>query len=250
MQLARFYFNKAIRWGIIEAQRVRVIAGEPFAKISATTQTVPLSEIKILPPATPSKIVLVGLNYREHAKELHMKLPKAPIIFLKPPSSLIGHGEAIRYPAAVTRLDYEAELALVIKKKAKNVAMRDAKDYILGYTCLNDVTARDLQKKDIQWTRAKSFDAFCPLGPWIETKLEAVPLKIKLYLNGLLKQHSSTANLIFSVDYLISFISGIMTLLPGDVISTGTPPGVGPMKKGDAVEVEIEKIGTLKNYIR
>jgi 2-keto-4-pentenoate hydratase/2-oxohepta-3-ene-1,7-dioic acid hydratase in catechol pathway len=179
-----------------------------------------------------------------------MKVPKEPIIFLKPSSSLAAHKDSIVYPESVGRLDYEAELALVIKRKAKNIPKNKAKDYILGYTCLNDITARDLQAKDGQWTRAKSFDGFCPLGPWLETGIEPSSLRIASYLNGVLKQYSNTANFIFPVDYLVSFISRVMTLSPGDVISTGTPYGVGSMQRGDTIEVDIENIGRLKNHVR
>ncbi|MCF7875116.1 MAG: fumarylacetoacetate hydrolase family protein [Candidatus Omnitrophica bacterium] len=197
----------------------------------------------------PEKIILVGLNYKDHAKEMKMKIPAEPIIFLKPTSALIKNGDKIIYPEGIKRLDYEAELAVVIKKQAKNIPVEAAKDYILGYTCLNDITARDLQKKDGQWTRAKSFDSFCPVGPHIETDLDPHAINIQSYLNGELKQDSNTSNFIFSVDFLISFISKIMTLKPADIISTGTPAGIGPMQKGDQVEVVIEGIGTLKNRV-
>jgi 2-keto-4-pentenoate hydratase/2-oxohepta-3-ene-1,7-dioic acid hydratase in catechol pathway len=178
-----------------------------------------------------------------------MPIPSEPIIFLKPPTAALSHKGKIVYPPGVKRLDYEAELAFVIKKKAKNIPQKDVSKYILGYTCLNDVTARDLQKKDVQWTRAKSFDSFCPVGPWIETDLNPDNLKITCCLNRALKQRSSTSNFIFSVPYLVSFISKVMTLCPGDIISTGTPPGVGPMQKGDRVAVEIEGIGCLENIV-
>jgi len=178
-----------------------------------------------------------------------MDIPKKPIIFLKPSTSIIGHLEPIIYPKMANQVDYEAELALVIKDKVKNVSVKEAPNYILGYTCFNDVTARDLQKKDGQWTRAKSFDTFSPLGPKIISDLDPTNLDIALYLNGELKQSSHTSNLIFSPFYLISFISQIMTLLPGDIIATGTPAGIGPMKIGDKVEVKIEKIGSLINYV-
>ena len=198
----------------------------------------------------PSKIILAGLNYRDHARELKMKIPKAPVIFLKPPTTLISHKGSIIYPQGVKRLDYEAELALVIKRKARNVSVKEAKSCILGFTCLNDVTARDLQKKDGQWTRAKSFDTFCPIGPVIKTGLDTSNLAIQAYLNGKLKQNSNTGDFIFSPQYLVSFISKVMTLLPGDVVSTGTPAGVGPMKKGNQVEVRIEGVGSLINYVK
>ena len=198
----------------------------------------------------PSKIVCVGTNYADHAKELGMKAPaEEPLIFMKPPSSIIYDGEDIIYPRGVTRLDFEAELAIVIKEKCRHIDEAAASGYILGYTCLNDVTARDLQSRDSQWTRYKSFDTFCPIGPWIETGIDPARVKVESYLNGGLKQSSDTGNLIFPAAKLVSFISGIMTLLPGDIISTGTPYGVGPMSPGDEIEVRIEGIGSLKNRI-
>lgn len=197
----------------------------------------------------PTKIVCVGTNYGDHAKELNMKIPEEPLIFLKPPSSIIYDLQEIVYPRGVARLDYEAELAVVIKEMAKDISEEDVSKYILGYTCLNDVTARDLQKKDGQWTRSKSFDTFCPIGPVIETEIDAADVKVESYLNGELKQSSNTHHLIFTVSRLVSFISGIMTLLPGDIISTGTPHGVGPMQPGDTIEIRIEKIGSLKNKV-
>jgi 2-keto-4-pentenoate hydratase/2-oxohepta-3-ene-1,7-dioic acid hydratase in catechol pathway len=172
-----------------------------------------------------------------------------PVIFLKPPTSLIAHGQKIVLPQGVERLDYEAELALVIKKEAKNISPDEAHKYILGFTCLNDVTARDVQKKDGQWTRAKSFDTFCPVGPWLETRFDPSKASVTCRLNGRTRQSSNTSNLIFSVNYLVSFISRVMRLFPGDVISTGTPPGVGAMQPGDRVEIEIEGIGVLENTI-
>ena len=249
MRIVRFEFRKAPRWGIIDSGIVKVLKFPPFEKIVLTNIRIPLNKIKFLPPACPGKIVLAGLNYKDHAKELNMPVPKEPVIFLKPAGALIAHRQNIIYPKLATRVDYEAELAVVIKKKAKSISEKEANKYILGFTCLNDVTERNLQKKDIQWTRAKSFDTFCPLGPWIETKLDCSDLRIRAYLNGLTRQDSSTKNFIFSIEYLVSFISGVMTLLPGDVISTGTPPGVGPMNPGDKIEVEIEGIGKLENKV-
>lgn len=198
----------------------------------------------------PSKIVCVGLNYKDHAKELKMELPSHPIIFLKPPTAVIGDGDAIVYPDWMTKnLHYEAELGIVIGKQAYRIAEKDAPQYIQGYCCANDVTARDLQNLDGQWTRAKSFDTFCPLGPKIVKDIDPNKLDIKLLLNGQVKQHSNTEQMIFKPAYLVSFISKIMTLLPGDVIITGTPPGVGPMQKGDEVAVEIEGLGKLANRV-
>lgn len=205
--------------------------------------------MKINIPDSAKKIVLVGLNYKKHAKELGMEIPKEPILFLKPPSALIKTGQDIVYPSGVDRIDYEAELAIIIKKKAKDICEEDVRDYILGYTCLNDVTARNLQKKDGQWMRAKSFDTFCPLGPFVQTDLNPDSLKIQTFVNGEMKQNSNTADFIFSVDYIVSFISKVMTLEAGDVISTGTPEGVGPMHRGDKVEVVIEGIGSLENRV-
>ncbi len=250
MRIIRFLYNKNIHWGLIKEDCAVILKGEPFKNIKLTAKKVPLTKIKLLPPATPTKIVLAGLNYKDHAKELKMPLPKNPILFLKPITTLIAHGEPIIYPKGVGQLDYEGELAIIIKKKGKDIKPKDVSRYILGYTCLNDVTARDLQKTDGQWTRSKSFDTFCPLGPWIETSIDPRNIAIRLWLNGILKQSSSTKEFIFNVDYLVSFISKAMTLYPGDVVSTGTPFGVGPMKKGDSVEVEIENIGKLSNYIK
>lgn len=197
----------------------------------------------------PTKIICASSNYREHAEELKLKISQEPLIFLKPPSSIIYNLQNIIYPARVKRLDYEAELAVVIKKKARNIAREDAFKYILGYTCLNDITARDLQQGDGQWTRSKSFDTFCPIGPAIETDLDLSNLKVESYLNGGLRQSSVVSSMIFSVSSLISFISGVMTLFPDDIISTGTPPGVGSMRPGDIIEIKIDKIGVLRNKV-
>jgi 2-keto-4-pentenoate hydratase/2-oxohepta-3-ene-1,7-dioic acid hydratase in catechol pathway len=206
-------------------------------------------EVKILPPIQPSKVVCVGLNYQDHAEELNMDLPEEPILFLKPPTTVIGHEDTIMYPYQSHQVDYEAELAVVIGREARFVSQEDAFNYIAGYTVLNDVTARDLQQKDGQWTRAKSFDTFCPLGPWVETEMDPSNQNISLKLNDTIKQNSNTKNMIFSVDELVEYISNIMTLNPGDVIATGTPPGVGPMKVGNVVEVTVEGIGTLRNEV-
>ena len=208
-----------------------------------------LNSLKILPPVTPSKIVCVGLNYRDHAKELNMDIPTEPVLFIKPSTAVIGHLDPIIYPPSSNQVDYEAELAVVISRKAHNINGEDAGRYINGYTVLNDVTARDLQSKDGQWTRAKSFNTFCPIGPCIETDINPNKVDISLRLNGEVKQNSNTKNMIFNSEELVTFISHIMTLNPGDLIATGTPPGVGPMKVGDIVEVEVEGIGSLKNFI-
>jgi 2-keto-4-pentenoate hydratase/2-oxohepta-3-ene-1,7-dioic acid hydratase in catechol pathway len=210
-----------------------------------------LSELRILPPVSPTKIVCVGLNYRDHAKELSMEIPKTPVLFLKPPSAVIGHEDKIIYPPSSSRVDYEAELAVVICKRCKNISAERAEDVIAGYTCFNDVTARDLQQKDGQWTRAKSFDTFASLGPYLATpdELDISDAKITCRVNGETRQESNTSNLIFDIPYLIEFITEIMTLEVGDVIATGTPSGVGEMHRGDTVEVEIQGIGTLRNEV-
>jgi 2-keto-4-pentenoate hydratase/2-oxohepta-3-ene-1,7-dioic acid hydratase in catechol pathway len=197
----------------------------------------------------PSKIIAIGLNYYDHARELKMPVPDHPIMFIKPASAVIMNGGSIIYPRQSKNVHYEGELAMVIGKKAKNVKKSDANKYIKGFTCANDVTARDLQNIDGQWTRAKSFDTFCPLGPRIIKNIDPMNLNIRTRINGKTKQNSNTKNMIFNVYELVSFVSSVMTLLPGDVILAGTPPGVGPLKIGDIVEVEIEKIGILKNMV-
>jgi 2-keto-4-pentenoate hydratase/2-oxohepta-3-ene-1,7-dioic acid hydratase in catechol pathway len=249
MKLVRFRSNRKIRVGVLDGNEIVELKSSLFGNAIYGTQRFPVTRVSLLAPTIPSKIVAVGLNYKDHAKELDMPLPKEPLIFLKPPSSVIGHEQPIEYPRMVRRLDYEAELAVVVKKTAKNISERQARSYILGYTCCNDVTARDLQKRDVQWTRAKSFDTFSPLGPCIETDLDPLNVMIRLYKNGVLKQSSPTTNLIFSPYKLLSFISHIMVLLPGDVIATGTPKGVGPMRRGDCIEITIDGIGTLKNQV-
>ena len=198
----------------------------------------------------PTKVVLVGLNYRDHAKELKMRLPEEPILFLKPPTAVIGPEDDIIYPAQTERVDYEAELAVVIKDKCKDIEPDEVMEHVEGFTCLNDVTARDLQRKDMQWTRAKSFDTFCPVGPLIVKDIEPNSVKIQSFLNGELRQDSNTSNFIFNVEELVSFTSKVMTLLPGDIVATGTPSGIGAMKRGDTIEIKIEGIGTLRNYVR
>ena len=198
----------------------------------------------------PTKIVCVGLNYKAHAKELNMNIPEEPLLFLKPTSSIILDKEFIVYPKSSTRVDYEGELAVVISKTSKKLSYKDAKDAVLGFSIANDVTARDLQKKDIQFTRSKSFDSFCPIGPVITKDIDPFNISIKTYLNGELKQSGHTSDMIFDVYEIISFVSHIMTLYPHDIIITGTPPGVGPMNIGDTVKIEIEGIGTLTNTVK
>lgn len=245
MRLLRFRKEGKIHYGILQGEEVMELKdmegkGERIFRIG---------EVEILPPCIPSKIVAIGLNYRDHADEMGKPLPEEPLIFMKPGSAVIGPGEDIVYPKASKRVDYEAELALVIGKRAHRVSREEAADYILGYTCFNDVTARDLQRKDVQYTRAKGFDTFAPIGPWIETEVEPQDLLVEAYLNGERRQSSTTAGMIFDVFYLVSFISHVMTLLPGDVIATGTPSGVGPMAVGDEIEIRISGIGSLVNRV-
>jgi 2-keto-4-pentenoate hydratase/2-oxohepta-3-ene-1,7-dioic acid hydratase in catechol pathway len=241
--IGRFKYEDEVFYG-------KVIGDKVVVDRVLFCDTYQLSDLELLPPSQPSKIICVGLNYMDHAKELGMPLPENPIIFLKPPSALIGHLGNIIYPDHATQVDYEAELAIVINKRCRNILAENSEDVIMGYTCFNDVTARDLQKKDTQWTRSKSFDTFAPLGPYIvEPTFDVGNLAIKTRVNGKIRQNSSTSNLIFNIPTIIEFISGIMTLEKGDIISTGTPPGVGELTIGDVVEVEIENIGSLINRV-
>ena len=249
MKIVRYQEGKRIHWGILEEKVVRQMKGDPFGQVKPASKTRNVEDVRLLSPCLPSKIVAVGLNYRDHAEEMKLVLPTEPLLFLKPSTSVVGPDEPIVYPASVDRVDYEAELAVVMGKVAKAVPVEKAADTILGYTCLNDVTARNLQAKDGQWTRSKGFDTFAPVGPWIETEIDPSHLEISGYLNGKRQQHSNTTQLIFNPLQLVSFISHIMTLLSGDVIATGTPSGIGPMAVGDRIDVVIEGIGTLSNTI-
>lgn len=208
-----------------------------------------LDELSLLPPLMPGKLVCVGRNYAAHAAEHQAAVPDEPMLFLKPPSAVIAHRAPIELPANVGRVDHEAELAVIIGRRARHVRREDALDYVLGYTCANDVSARDYQKKDGQWGRAKGFDTFCPLGPVIATDLDPARLAVRAVLNGELRQNGNTADMVFDVPFLIAFISAIMTLEPGDVILTGTPEGVSPIAPGDVVEIEVEGIGALRNPV-
>ncbi len=249
MKIVRFAAGGKVRYGILGSQSIQVIEGTPFRSIRSTDQHYRPGEVKLLSPCVPSKVVCLGLNYLSHAEETNAPLPKTPLIFLKPSTSVIGTGDKIVYPAMSSRVDYEGELGVVMKKRAWHVLAGDALDYVLGYTCFNDVTARDLQSADGQWTRAKGFDTFAAVGPCIETELDPGSAGVETFLNGELKQQGNTSDLIYSVPELISFVSSVMTLLPGDIIATGTPSGIGPMHPGDTVEVRIGSIGTLRNYV-
>lgn len=249
MKIYRFAAGNKVRYGVAESDTITELEGDVFFQYDLTDETHKLDEVTLLSPCKPSKIVAIGLNYRSHAQELGMELPDEPMLFLKPATAVIGPGEDICYPPMSQRVDYEAELAVVIGKRAKNIKESNAEDYIFGYTCINDVTARDLQKKDIQFTRSKCFDTFAPIGPCIETELDPGRVKVESYLNGELRQSGNTRDLVFPVARVVSFISQVMTLLPGDVIATGTPFGVGPMAVGDTIEVVVEGIGRLKNRV-
>jgi 2-keto-4-pentenoate hydratase/2-oxohepta-3-ene-1,7-dioic acid hydratase in catechol pathway len=252
MRIVRFELTGRTGYGILAGEKIDVLWSTPYdgGLNNTVGEIMSLPAVKLLAPCEPSKIVALGLNYRDHAAEFGHPIPAEPLIFLKPSSAVIGPDDDIVYPAMSRRVDYEAELAVVIGRTCSNVREEEAQDYILGYTCINDVTARDLQQTDGQWTRAKGFDTFAPLGPWIETAIpDPSNLTVEAYLNGQRRQHSNTKNMIFGVAAQVSFISRIMTLLPGDVIATGTPSGIGPMQPGDVVEIRVEGIGTLRNQI-
>ena len=251
MRIVRFQMAGAEpQYGWLRDDMVGMIEGDVFGKFKRAEAHTPIGQVRLLTPCTPSKIVCVGRNYVEHAKELGNDVPQIPLIFLKPPSSILNPGEAILLPPQSKQVEHEAELVVVIGKRGRNVTAEDAKKYILGYTVGNDVTARDLQKTDDQWTRAKGFDTFCPFGPWIDTEFDISDAVITCKVNGQPRQMASTRDVVFSVPMLIAYISSVMTLEPGDLIFTGTPSGVGPLKAGDEVVVEIEGLGALKNPVR
>ncbi|MBB3730980.1 MULTISPECIES: fumarylacetoacetate hydrolase family protein [Nonomuraea] len=250
MRIARFSTGDEVVFGVVEGDVISTIAGHPFNQIQFTGERYPLAEVRLLAPMLPSKVIAIGRNYAEHAKELGNEVPEEPLIFMKPSTSVVGHGDAIAYPTSQSeRVDFEGELAVVIGRLCREVPAERAKDVIFGYTCANDVTARDLQKKDVQFTRAKGFDTFCPIGPWIETDLDASDLALTTTVNGEIRQSGRTSQLINDIPALVAYVSAVMTLIPGDVILTGTPAGVGPMEIGDEVSVGIEGIGTLTNKV-
>lgn len=255
MKIIRFLKEGKIKTGLLEDNSIIELTCSSIEALNKSSiekfiTDSKYKDVKITIPVSPSKVVCVGLNYKDHAEELKMDIPSEPIIFLKPSTAVIGHLDSIIYPQSSNQLDYEAEMGIVICKEAKGVKSDNAGEFIGGYTVFNDVTARDLQKKDGQWTRAKSFDTFAPVGPCIETDLDPMDQNISLKLNGEVKQISNTRNMIFDVYELVEFISNIMTLKPGDVIATGTPPGVGQMQRGDRVEVEIDDVGVLRNFVK
>jgi 2-keto-4-pentenoate hydratase/2-oxohepta-3-ene-1,7-dioic acid hydratase in catechol pathway len=237
-------------WGWVTEDHVGLIEGSPFEPFRRQEALLSLNKVRLLPPVTPTKIVCVGWNYLVHADELNAEVPKVPLLFFKPPSSLIGPGDVILLPPQSDQVEHEGELAVIIGRQGRWVSPEEAPQLILGYSIANDVTARDLQRSDDQWTRAKGFDTFCPIGPWIETEMDPTDLLVKCSVNDQLRQMASTRDMIFTVREIIAYISSIMTLNPGDVILTGTPAGVGKLIPGDEVTVEIEGIGSLTNKVR
>lgn len=247
MKFVRFMYDNKVCEGILFNDKIKKI-DSATGKLNISLEY-SVDQVDFLPTSNPSKIVCIGENYKEHIEEMGSEVADEPVIFMKPSSSVIAHGDSIVIPEESERVDYEAELGVVIGSVCKNVSKEDAKNYIMGYTCLNDVTARDIQQRESQWIRAKGYDTFCPVGPCLETDIDPLSLDIKLYVNGELKQSSNTKNMMRDVYTLVSYISKIMTLYPGDIIATGTPKGVGRLMDGDMVTVEIEGIGKLTNYV-
>ena len=249
MRLVRFRFGDRIATGVVEGDAVRALAGTFFENPVPSGEEVPLDDVRLLAPVLPSKVVCLGKNYAAHAAEFGGEVPEEPLVFLKPSTSVAGPGDPIPLLPISNRVDFEGELAVVIGRIARNVRAEEAFRYILGYTCGNDVTLRDLQKKDEQWARAKGFDGSCPLGPWVETELDPIDVHLETRVNGEVRQSASTSDMVFGVATIIEFVTEFMTLLPGDVIMTGTPEGVGKLEPGDKVEVEIDGIGALMNPV-
>jgi 2-keto-4-pentenoate hydratase/2-oxohepta-3-ene-1,7-dioic acid hydratase in catechol pathway len=248
MRFLRYHTkSEPAAYGWLLEDQVGPVEGDPYGEFRRLEANQPLESVKLLAPVQPGKIVCIGRNYAAHAKEHNAPVPEVPLIFLKPPSAVIGPGDKIILPPQSEQVEHEAELVVVIGKVGRWIAPGEALDYVLGYTIGNDVTARDLQYRDGQWTRAKGFDTFCPLGPWVETEFDPADAVITCHVNGEMRQMASTRDMIFNVRQLIAYISSVMTLNPGDIIMTGTPAGVGPLAPGDVVEVSIEGLGTLRN---
>ncbi|MGA1627309.1 MAG: fumarylacetoacetate hydrolase family protein [Aquiluna sp.] len=250
MRLVRFNSGGSTSYGVLDGDSIRQIMGEPFAEINYSGETFALADVKLLAPVEPKKIVLVGLNFASHAAEIHQETPSEPLIFFKPSSAVIASGEEIVLPHQSTQVEIEAELTVVIGKRAKNVAEDKVGDHILGYTVANDVTARDIQFSDLQWARSKAFDSFCPVGPWIETDFVPENKRISSTINGETKQDASTSEMVYSPEYLISYISHNFTLEPGDIVLTGSPAGISRVVAGDVVQCSIEGIGTLHSFVK
>lgn len=249
MRIARFSADGEVGFAVVEGDELAVINTHPFGEVTFTGVRLPINAVRLLPPIIPSKVVAIGKNYADHAREMGSEPPALPLIFIKPSTSVVGPFTAIARPRGVQQLDFEGELAVVIGKLARDVPVESALDVVLGYTCANDVTARDQQRADVQFTRSKGYDTFCPLGPWIETDLDPTDLSVVTTLNGDERQRGRTSDMMHSIPEIIAFVSAVMTLLPGDVILTGTPAGVGPMLPGDVVTVTVEGIGTLTNAV-
>jgi 2-keto-4-pentenoate hydratase/2-oxohepta-3-ene-1,7-dioic acid hydratase in catechol pathway len=249
VRLVRYRFGERIATGVAEGDTIRGLRGTFFEDPVPSGDEVSLEHVRLLAPVLPSKVVAVARNYPAHAAEMGNPLPEVPMLFFKPATSVIGPGEPIPIPEGTSRVDHEAELAVVIGRLCRRVAEEDAPRYILGYTCANDVTARDWQKADGQWARAKGSDGFCPLGPWIDTQVDASDLAVMSHVNGEPRQAGRTSEMVFSPAWLVAYISRTITLLPGDVVLTGTPEGVGPLRDGDRVEIEVERIGVLANPV-
>lgn len=251
MRIIRYQIkNEAPKYGWMLEDKVGEIEGDVFGSYKRTEAQTPLSDVKLLPPSQPTKIVCVGRNYVDHAKELGNEVPKIPLIFLKPPSSIIGNGNNIILPPQSQQVEHEAELVVVIGKRGKNIIAEEASGYIFGYTVGNDITARDLQRSDELWTRAKGFDTFCSFGPWIDTEFDPSDAVVTCRVNGQMRQMASTRDMVFNVGVLIAYVSSIMTLESGDLLFTGTPAGVGKLEPGDVVDVEIEGLGKLSNPVK
>jgi 2-keto-4-pentenoate hydratase/2-oxohepta-3-ene-1,7-dioic acid hydratase in catechol pathway len=249
MRIVRYRHQGEVGFGIMEDDTVAAIAPHPFGAFEYTGERFPVEEARLLAPVLPSKVVAVGRNYADHAREMGGEVPADPVIFLKPSTSVVGPDDAIVRPGWAGRVDYEGELAVVIGRLVRRLDQGNAIQAVLGFSCANDVTARDLQKIDGQWARAKGFDTFCPLGPWIETDLDSSDLAVRTLVNGQPRQQARTSQLEHGVASLLALVSRVMTLLPGDVLLTGTPAGVGPLEPGDRVEVEVEGIGVLANEV-
>ena len=242
--------GKKPKYGWLLDDKVGEIGGNIFGRYQRKEAETPLADVRLLAPSEPTKILCVGRNYVEHAKELGNEVPKIPLIFMKPPSSIIANGDMIILPPQSAQVEHEAELVVVIGKRGRHITPENARKHILGYTIGNDVTARDLQKSDGQWTRAKGFDTFCPFGPWIDTEFDPADSVVTCRVNGQMRQMASTRDMVFNVGVLISYVSSVMTLDSGDLIFTGTPSGVGQLKDGDEVSVEIEGLGEIKNKVK
>jgi 2-keto-4-pentenoate hydratase/2-oxohepta-3-ene-1,7-dioic acid hydratase in catechol pathway len=256
VRIARFVIADQIAYGVVEgdegdpsALQVRAIDGHPFAPFEQTSAVFGLDDVRLLPPVLPSKIVGIGKNYRDHAEEMGSEVPTEPLMFLKPSTSVVGPGEAVVLPRLSGQVEFEGEIAVVIGRLSRDVPIERADEAILGYACANDVTARDLQRQDGQWTRAKGFDTFCPLGPWIATDVDPGALAVRTWVNGEIRQTGKVTDLVHGIPELVSYVTSVMTLLPGDVILSGTPAGVGTLADGDTVGIEVNGVGQLDHRV-